>query len=33
MSKRSESTLAGNVDKVTQIQDSILEAMKVYYEE
>lgn len=33
MSKRSELALAGNVDKITQIQDSILEAMKVYYEE
>ena len=33
MSKRSESTLADNVSKITQIQDSILEAMKVYYQE
>jgi hypothetical protein len=33
MSKRSELALAGNVDKITQIQDSILEAMKVYYQE
>lgn len=33
MSKRSELALAGNVDKITQIQDSILEAMRVYYEE
>lgn len=33
MRKRSELALAGNIDKVTRIQDNILEAFKIYYQE